>query len=140
MLERRRYRKARQDDWVNDMQPEKSPQFVASVSKWKLLVSIHKSNGWLLEYGAIHIKRKTFMCIHYSMYLVNWFNILQNSNWKIKTILDTLGKKRKKGKMLLEYKTWYHMNAIMVELIDSWNQLRAKLPLNFYQKYVSLRT
>jgi len=42
--------------------------------------------------------------------------------------------------MLLEYKTWYHMNAIMVELIDSWNQLRAKLPLNFYQKYISLRT
>jgi hypothetical protein len=23
------------------------------------------------------------------------------------------------------------MNVIMVELIDNWNQLRAKLPLNF---------
>jgi len=90
------------------------------------------------------IKNKTSMNIYYSTSLVNQFNNIVTEfklrNKRLNHLKDFWEEERRGKDAAWNTRHGTIWDVFMIELVDNWNQQRAKLQLNFGQKYVSLGT
>ena len=84
------------------------------------------------------------MNIYYSTSLANRFNNIVTEfkliNKKLNHLKDLWEEERRGNDAAWNTRHGTIWDVFTIELIDNWNQQRAKLQLNFGQKYVSLGT